>query len=297
MWSGSIGDGSLVPSANKRIAEVDVVDTDGAVRLGIRHPIPPGAVVVELAPRYAADSVIFPVCPICVEAVPDTDEHVGPAALGGGKKTKTCRRCNHVLGSRLDGALIAWCTETFYKVAVRSPIFRGHRYLRNVDVRGTETGQFALIATDPGPRDIRAALESGESFNVTFWPHNLARVRLAGLKNAYLAACLFLGRIPDGDAADAIRSALVTIRESAATAPLPVCRAAETLELARSFLAPEGEHVALATTLGAGSDSAPPCWISFAHVFAASWPLPELPDLPDVHHSGTRKSIIRAQLK
>jgi hypothetical protein len=155
-----------------------------------------------------------------------------------------------------------------------------------------------LLATDPGHRDIRAALESGESFNVTFWPHNLARVRLAGLKNAYLAACLLVGRIPEGDAADAIRSALMTIRESAAMAPLPVCPAAETLELARSFLAPEGERIALATTLGAGGNSAPPpYWISFAQVFAASWPLPELPDLPDVHHSRRRKSVIHAPIK
>jgi hypothetical protein len=218
MWSGSLGNGSLVSSANKRIAEADVIGVDGAMRLGIRKPIPPGAIVVELAPRYAADPVIFPVCPICIEAAADTDEHVGPRTLGGRIMTKTCDRCNHVLGSRLDGALIAWCTETLYKVAIRSPMFRGHRYLRNVDVRGTETGQFALLATGMGHPDIRAALESGESFDVTVWPHNLARVRLAGLKNAYLAVCVLLGRIPEGDAADAIRSALLTTRDAALTA-------------------------------------------------------------------------------
>jgi hypothetical protein len=282
MWSGSIGEGSLVPSANKRIGRADLLNTSGAMRLGITHPVPAGAVEVELVSRYATDSVIFPVCPICLKQSPDSDEHVGPAALGGKKLTRTCSRCNNALGSRLDRALIAWCTETFYKIGVRSPVFRGHRYLRDVDVRGTDTGQFALLATRRGHPDVRAALESDEPFEVTIWPHDLRRVRLAGLKNAYLAACLLLGRIPESDAADAIRSALITIRESAPKAPLPVCAAAETLQLARSFLAPEGEPVTLATTsTSAGSGPPPPYWISFRHVFAASWPLPEPPELPD----------------
>ena len=82
--------------------------------------------------------------------------------LGGARQTKTCSRCNSVLGSRLDAALIAWCAETLYKIAIRSPFFRGHRYLRDVDLRGTHKGQFALLAGGPEHRDIRPRSSLGE---------------------------------------------------------------------------------------------------------------------------------------
>ena len=53
------------------------------------------------------------------------------------------------------------------------------------------------------------------------------------------------------------------------------CRSAQLprrSEVARSFLAPEGAHVALARASAAGNISVPTVWISFAHVFATLAP-------------------------
>ena len=173
---------------------MEVVGADGAMTLRIGHRRPPGSVDVELALFCASDPVRFDQCPICLRPGPDSDEHVGPSRLGGAKLTKTCARCNHELGSKLDAALIAWCTETLHSVAVTSPAFLGHRYFPSVDVRGTDNGQFALLVDRPAHPDIRDALVSGE-LAIRYSPHNMRRVRLAALKNAYLAACILDGRI------------------------------------------------------------------------------------------------------
>jgi hypothetical protein len=199
--------------------------------------------------------------------------------------TKTCVRCNTVLGTALDPALNAWATETYTRVKVTSPGFRGHRFLKGLDVRETAAGEPVFIATPYSSRkasrtvldEISAALSAGQPLDVALEPHNLRRVRLAGLKNAYLGACLILQEIPEGDAADRIRAALVAVRE-APRGPLPECPEADRLELARSLLKPDGHRVALAAASPVGSAvPVPPWWISFAGVVATSWPFPDPP--------------------
>jgi HNH endonuclease len=277
VWTGSAEDNSLLTSANRRVGRMDVISANGAITLNIRHLPPPGSVDIELARFYSAGRVEFDQCPICFRPAPDSDEHVGPGRLGGAKLTKTCTRCNHELGSKLDAALIAWCTETLRCLAFTSPALLGHRYLPSIDVRGTNNGQFALLVDRPPHPDIRHALQSGEPFALGIWPHNLPRVRLAALKSAYLAACILDGCIPDGDAADGMRDALVKVRNSPRSTALPACAAADTLEIARTFMAPDGEPVALA--YGSGTKGEPTLWISFAGVFATSWPLPDHPQV------------------
>lgn len=276
VWSGFADDSSLLSSANRRVGRMEVVGADGARTLRVADLPTPGSVTVALTSSCASDAVRFDQCPICLRPGPDSDEHVGPSALGGAKLTKTCTGCNNELGSKLDATLIAWCTETQRRVAVTSPAFLGHRYFPSVDVRGTDNGQFALLVDGPVHPDIRDALVSGE-LAVRYSPHNMRRVRLAALKNAYLAACILNGRIPDGDTADAVRDALMKVRDSSRSTALPVCAAADTLEIGRSFMASDGEPVALAH--GSGTEGEPPLWISFAGVFATSWPLPDQPQV------------------
>jgi hypothetical protein len=173
VWSGSADGNSLFPYANRRVGRMDVIRADGAMTLRIGHLPPTGSVDVELTPFCSAGGVQFDRCPICLKPGPDSYEHVGPIRLGGAKLTKTCARCNNELGSKLDAALISWCTETLRKVAFTSPSFLGHRYIPTVDIRGTDNGQFALLVNGPPHPDIRDALQSGEQFALGIWAHDL----------------------------------------------------------------------------------------------------------------------------
>jgi len=207
VWRGNVG--SYEPGENGRPACLTFVGTDSSRNLDVVHLAAPGSVQVALLPRIASDREVFDRCPICLSTDPSTEEHVGPQRLGGRALTRTCAPCNNELGSKLDAALVAWCTDTFRRVRFRSPVFQGHRYVRAIDVRRTSDGELVMVVDDANPLDLRNALRHGEDLTIDVAVPNLSRIRMAALKNAYLGVCVLEGAIPEDIEAENIRRVLI----------------------------------------------------------------------------------------
>jgi len=160
--------------------------------------------VIEVEP------LTFPVCPICLQPDPDVPEHIPPQSLGGRIMTMTCRRCNHDFGTAENELRSFIDLEATVRVKASDGSVMGHRPAK-VALRSSEgraTGAFVRSAA-PG---FNEALRSGSS-ELTFRPPDKALVMAAGLKHAYLAACLHQRAVPESDDVNRVQAILLAIRD------------------------------------------------------------------------------------
>jgi hypothetical protein len=136
----------------------------------------------------------FGICPICV-GIATEDEHVPQGPLGGHIMTTTCAECNNDLGSKVEPELQAWFDQMLVDVAFLHDDVPGRRKVRPIYYRKGPDG-FALIADGEMGTDVQRMFEMG-TFSMEFREPDPVRYRLAALKHAYLAACLYLGYVPD----------------------------------------------------------------------------------------------------
>ena len=135
----------------------------------------------------------FPVCPICLGPDPDVAEHVPPESLGGRIMTMTCRRCNHNFGTAEEQLRSFIDQETTVHAQASDGSVNGRRAAK-VALRSSEgrpTGAFVRSAAP----EFDEVLDSCSS-ELTVKPLDMRLVVAAGLKHAYLAACLHQQAVP-----------------------------------------------------------------------------------------------------
>jgi len=157
----------------------------------------------------------FEFCPICHDAAATTLEHVPARAFGGHVMTMTCPRCNNDLGSRTESAMQDWFDGAYrvhYTVDDNpTPFGRDRAFLRT-----TANQEFVILAEKAGqPGDgFRENLRPGTEAWIHVSALRPAEFKTGCLKNAYLAASLHLGGVPDVASAREIRAELVAARDA-----------------------------------------------------------------------------------
>jgi hypothetical protein len=115
----------------------------------------------------------------------------------------------------------------------------------------------------------------------SFWLHfcepDPRRFKLAALKHAYLAACLYLGYVPNFTEADQIRADLLAARDTPRRLPPPPSTYAERLSLYRSERPPQGPPLAIMVTRPNDLEENPEYLISLAGTLLVSWPFSIVP--------------------
>lgn len=152
----------------------------------------------------------FPVCPICLDPEPDTAEHVPPESLGGHIMTMTCRRCNHDFGTAEDQLRSFIDLETTVHAEAADGSVRGRRAAR-VALRSSEGRAPGAFVRSAAP-EFEEVLSSSSS-KLTVKPLDMPLVVAAGLKHAYLAACLHQQSVPASDGVDRVRAVLLAARD------------------------------------------------------------------------------------
>jgi hypothetical protein len=107
------------------------------------------------------------------------------------------------------------------------------------------------------------------------------RVKLAALKHAFLAACLYLGYVPGIPDAIEIRAHLLAARDTPRHMRLPVNMHAERLSIYRSDLPPQGPPLAIVATRPVSRDQEPEYLISLAGTLFVSWQFSVVPPTRD----------------
>lgn len=164
-----------------------------------------GRVDVIVVPRFD-----FPVCPICLEAGPDVPEHVPPESLRGNVMTLTCARCNHDFGTAEEQL------RRFIDLEATA-----HAKATDGSVQGTRSAKVALRSSEGRPTGafVRSSATGfddvlkSSSAELTVKPLDMPLVVAAGLKHAYLAACLCNREISTTDEADRVRAVLLAARD------------------------------------------------------------------------------------
>lgn len=192
------------------LSEMTVQHSDGrVVSLALRAE--PGSRIrgaLYVAPIGAKG---FGHCPICFVPDPTSLEHVPQGTLGGAGMTYTCEDCNNRLGSRLEGPLLDWF-DGAARVKVSGDGIQGVRQAGRYLRRQASDGADFIVHDRGGDSAVGEILRSGTAAVHMQVPTQRA-VRFAAMKHAYLAACLWMGGIPGGDAADQIRGALINVRD------------------------------------------------------------------------------------
>ena len=254
---------------------IESVAEDGS-RMGISFAPRPGAAKMTLELVGVPQPRRFDVCPICVTGEPTDREHVPNGAIGGRVITYTCGPCNNGLGGSVEAALTTWATDSWMRGSRFSADgVRGQRPLPRIDLRWTDTAQFALLVAGGIQSDVDGVLRRGGEFTVEFRAPDMARVRLAALKHAYLTACLAMGTIPQSATAERIRVDLLAARDIRAREPMPHSSVAAGLELGRTYAPPSGPAVAIMAPGPLPKEGPMDAWICLAGVVMVRWPLPE----------------------
>lgn len=220
----------------------------------------------------------LPMCPICLEGDPKHKEHVPQRDLGGVVMTMTCSRCNNDLGSRVELDLQHWFDDALVNVAFdHDGNVPGRRRVPKIYYRETaDASSFALFVDQKVSPEIMEMLASGE-WRMHYRQPDPRRYRLALLKHAYLAACLYLHRVPDTPDARAIRAVLLAARDTPRGGQPPESPLADRLAIHRSHSGTQGPPLALATPQHAEDDRDREILISLAGVLFVSWPFRDLP--------------------
>lgn len=153
----------------------------------------------------------FHACPICFADATDL-EHVPPESLGGRVITSTCEDCNNRFGSPFEEEL-----RLHTRNAIRAPAFsggpvQGRRRAKEVTVYRQQDGAFAAVVDNPDPA-VEEMLRNG-SMDMSFRLPRPALWQTALLKQAYLAACVYLRQIPRTPHAEAVRFELLRARNA-----------------------------------------------------------------------------------
>jgi hypothetical protein len=158
----------------------------------------------------AVERFDFRLCPICLEPDPDVAEHVPPESLNGRIMTMTCRRCNHDFGTAEDQLRSFIALETTAYAQASEGSVKGRRAAK-VALRSSEDGATGVFVRSAAP-EFDEVLKSG-SGALTFKPLDMPLVVAAGLKHAYLAACLHQQAVPESDDVDRVREVLLAARD------------------------------------------------------------------------------------
>lgn len=253
--------------------EMDLVGPSGEAVI-LRRRLPKGAQTVEFQALRQARPIFFGKCPICFEDDPQSKEHVPPRALGGSVMTTTCYRCNNDLGSRVEAPLLDWFEDAAH-VSLRGESAPGFRRAPRLLVRETDSGVPGLVF-DKGKSDPKVAeiLRLG-AFELLEKPLDQNAVRLAALKSAYLAACLFLEGIPVSAKSIEARALLVAARDTNVPSELPHSRMLDELKIGRSFASANGR---IELVVPKGSDNLNELTVSLMGTLSVSWPLEPFDD-------------------
>lgn len=152
----------------------------------------------------------FPVCPICLDPDPDVLEHVPPQSLGGHIMTITCRRCNHDFGTAEDQLRSFIGLETTAYAQASDGSIKGRRAAK-VALRWSEGRPVGAFVQSAAP-EFDEVMRSG-SGELTVNPLDMPSVVAAGLKHAYLAACLHQQAVPESDDVRRVRAVLLAARD------------------------------------------------------------------------------------
>jgi len=235
------------------------------IPVAVKAEIPP----MSFARADPARSIWSPICPICLTEGPLSEEHVPQEPLGGSVMTMTCEPCNNLLGSRVERELEDWFDHVLVGLRFAHDDVPGPRTAPRVFFREGRDGSVILL-DDPGPV-IMEMIRSG-TFWLNFRRPDPGRFKIAALKHAYLAACLYLGYVPDSPDADEIRADLIAALNTPRRLPPPRSQHAERLALYRSEQPPLGPPLAIVATRPEDPDEQPQYLISLAGTLYVSWP-------------------------
>jgi hypothetical protein len=284
MWTGRIDkpddDGALRRKGSPPFRRLRIKPEQEGVgqKLDVRHGPTEDMEAVQAQLIAEIGYCAFDRCPICLTPRPDSDEHVPHGAIGGQIRTRTCGRCNNMLGTRIEDELTKWYFDALPNIRAEGPGVEGRRRVRSTHLRWTDEG-FVLVVegADPAVKDM---LTSGQiTLDMPLPDRN--RYQLAALKHAYLAACCNLRRVPEGALADAIRADLMSARNAPENSDIPHSAIAAGLGMMRSFAEPSEPILALAAVASRTSPGMSEVWISLAGTVLVQWPLPDDPPVLD----------------
>ncbi|WP_166792702.1 HNH endonuclease [Cryobacterium algoricola] len=212
----------------------------------------------------------FGECPICLETTPGTREHVPPQSIGGNVMTRTCEPCNSKFGSLYEPHLQTWYNGSTGHIRISSGDVLGRRHGGEYLVRETVDGKPVLFSTGYVDPSFQQMLLKGK-FEITYPLFDDVAFRLAAIKTAYLAACLFLKMVPRTDNADALRAELVAARDHPGDGVFALSPFLESIRVRRTAANPVPGEIAFVQMLHA--DDSITYAISFNRVFSVDWPL------------------------
>lgn len=226
----------------------------------------------------------FPMCPVCLSGSPSEKEHIPQYALGGRVMTMTCSACNNGLGSRVEAELQDWFDHALVSVSFEHEDLPGRRRAPRLLYRNGPSGFCLLIEGDLAP-EIQQMLDEG-TFHLHYRRPDPRRYRLAALKHAYLAACLYLGYVPAIPDAEAIRADLLSARDSPKRSRPPASEHADRLAIYQSHAPPKGPPLAIVATRLDEPAARREYLISLAGVMFVSWPFTEVPPRKGIQRIG-----------
>jgi hypothetical protein len=204
---------------------------------------------------------------------------VPPGSIGGREMTRTCCNCNNKLGARVEDELAAWYDGAYGHVrfANESSGVLGRRKVWPLLLRQTTNGEPMLILGKVSP-EVRQMMRPGSNVEADMTPPEPHRYRLAALKQAYLAACLLLGCIPDTPSAEQIRTDLLAARDAPSNAAVPTSAIARNLPLARAYTRHAAPPLALCRYSSASENGA--LGLLLAGAVLVGWPLADIELVP-----------------
>ena len=229
----------------------------------------------------------FGECPICLEPAPGTREHVPPHSIGGNVMTRTCEPCNNKFGNRYEPHLRTWYEGSTGHIRISGGDVLGRRHGGEYLVRETSDGQPVLFSTGYVDPAFQQMLLSGK-FEITYPVFDDVAFRLAAMKTAYLAACLFLRMVPRTAHAAAIRAELIAARDHAGDGRFVLSSFAESIRVRRTAVNPAPGEIAFVQLIHA--DDSITWAISFNRVFSVDWPLDPIFLLPPGQPDPTESS-------
>jgi hypothetical protein len=227
----------------------------------------------------------FGECPICLQPTSGTREHVPPQSIGGNVMTRTCETCNSRFGSLYEPHPQAWYEGSTGHIRISGGDLLGRRHGGEYLVRETQDGKPVLFSTGYVDPAFEQMLLSGK-FEITYPVFDDVAFRLAAIKTAYLAACLFLKMIPSTNQAAALRAELMAARDHSGDGAFALSSLAESIRVRRTAASPVPGEIAFVQMIH--PDYTTTYAISFNRVFSVDWPLepillvpPRQPDLSE----------------
>ncbi len=240
--------------------------------LEARMPRPVGNEITFRALPVLFEFIDLGICPICLTPDPTSREHVPPHSIGGNALILTCEQCNNEFGSKYEPHLQRWYEGSIGKVTLSGADVTGRRFAGEYLVRENPTGGFILFQQGKSDPAVDRILQAGAPFEMTYSEADTARMHIAAVKSAYLAACVAMRAVPRTPRADVLRAELLALRDLPRSHRLQLSPLMESIRVARSAAEPAPGDIMLMT--GPGADNSTTRFvISFSRVFAVDWPL------------------------